>query len=67
MKILSAHVEENFINWDDDAEMMQALVLNYFNKPAQTNFNDILSKEKWDFAKEFTAIPFWTNQLIHLN
>ena len=46
-----SHVEENFINWDDDAEMMQALVLNYFNKPAQTNFNDILSKEKWDFAK----------------
>lgn len=46
-----SHVEEHFINWDDDAEMMQALVLNYFNKPAQQNFNDILSKEKWDFAK----------------
>jgi N utilization substance protein B len=46
-----SHVEENFINWDDDAEMMQALVLNHLNKPAQQNFNDILSKEKWDFAK----------------
>ena len=46
-----SHVEEHFINWDDDAEMMQALVLNYFNKPGQQNFNDILSKEKWDFAK----------------
>ncbi len=45
------HVEENFINWDDDAEMMQTLVLNYFNKPAQQSFSDILSKEKWDFAK----------------
>lgn len=46
-----SHVEENFINWDDDAEMMQALVLNYFNKPAQQKFDDILSKEKWEFAK----------------
>lgn len=46
-----SHVEELFINWDDDAEMMQALVMNYFNKPALQNFNDILSKEKWEFAK----------------
>jgi len=46
-----SHIEENFINWDDDAEMMQALVLNHFNKPAQQNFADILSKEKWEFAK----------------
>jgi N utilization substance protein B len=46
-----SHMEEHFINWDDDAEMMQALVLNYFNKPSQHNFSDILSKEKWDYAK----------------
>ena len=46
-----SHIEENFINWDDDAEMMQALVLNHFNKPATQNFTDILSKEKWEFAK----------------
>ncbi len=47
-----AHVEEHFINWDDDGEMMQTLVLNYFNKPGQATFYDILSKEKWDFAKK---------------
>jgi len=46
-----SHLEEHFINWDDDAEMMHALVLNYFNKPAQHNFSDILSKDKWEFAK----------------
>jgi N utilization substance protein B len=45
-----SHVEVHFINWDDDAEMMQSMVLSYLNKPVQ-NFNDILSKEKWDFAK----------------
>ncbi len=45
------HIEEKFINWDDDAEMMQTLVANYLNKPATQSFNDILSKEKWEFAK----------------
>jgi len=50
-----AHIEEHFINWDDDAEMMHTLVLNYLNKPAAQSFNDILSKEKWDFAKSLLA------------
>jgi len=45
------HVEEQFIHWDDDAEMMNQLVLNFFNKPANINFAEILSKEKWEFAK----------------
>jgi len=45
------HVEEHFINWDDDAEMMQALVVNYLGKPGVQSFHDILSKEKWDFAR----------------
>jgi N utilization substance protein B len=44
------HLEEHFINWDDDAEMMQSMVLNYLNKPVQ-DFSNILSKEKLDFAK----------------
>jgi transcription antitermination protein NusB len=47
-----SHVEEHFINWDDDAEMMQTLVLNYLNKPTPNSFYDILSKEKWEFAKK---------------
>ncbi|MDO9375202.1 MAG: transcription antitermination factor NusB [Bacteroidota bacterium] len=46
-----SHVEEHFINWDDDAEMMNILIQNFLQKPASTNFNEILSKEKWDFAK----------------
>lgn len=45
------HVEEHFIQWDDDAEMMNQLVLNFLNKPAQMNFTDILSKEKREFAQ----------------
>ncbi|MBK7433919.1 MAG: transcription antitermination factor NusB [Chitinophagaceae bacterium] len=45
------HVEEHFINWDDDAEMMNQLVLNFLGKPTGLYFTEILSKEKWDFAK----------------
>lgn len=50
-----AHIEELFINWDDDGEMMQTLVLNYLNRPGQQSFHDILSKEKWEFAKNLLA------------
>jgi N utilization substance protein B len=46
-----SHVEEHFINWDDDAEMMNILILNFLQKPASYNFNEFVSKEKWDFAK----------------
>lgn len=45
------HVEEQFINWDDDAEMMNQMVLNYLQKPAGFNLSEILSADKWDFAK----------------
>lgn len=45
------HVEEHFINWDDDAEMMQTLVPAYLNKPGEHSFSQFLSSEKWDFAK----------------
>ena len=46
-----SHVEEHFINWDDDAEMMNVLMLNFLQKPGGYNFNEFVSKEKWDFAK----------------
>lgn len=49
------HVEEHFINWDDDAEMMHTLVTTYLNKPAQYNFTEILSAEKWEFARTLLA------------
>ena len=45
------HVEENFIHWDDDAEMMNQLVLNFLQKPSHADFSEMLSKDKWEFAK----------------
>jgi N utilization substance protein B len=47
-----SHIEEHFINWDDDAELMQTLVLNYLNKMSDISFKEIVSTEKLDFAKD---------------
>jgi N utilization substance protein B len=45
-------VEEKFPNWDDDAEMAQSLLSALLSKPATFNFQETISEEKWDFAKE---------------
>lgn len=50
-ELFISHLEEKFMNWDDDAEMMNTLVLNYLGRP-NTSFNSILSDEKWKFAKD---------------
>ena len=44
------HLEEHFIHWDDDADMMVTLMNNFFVKPAAFDFGEMLTKEKWDFA-----------------
>jgi N utilization substance protein B len=46
------HMEENFIHWDDDADMMITLMDSFFQRPAAFKFDEMLTKEKWDFAKE---------------
>ncbi len=47
----TSYVEENFTNWDDDVEMLNVLMQNFLNKPSSWNFQELLSKEKWQFAK----------------
>ncbi len=46
------HIEELFINWDDDAEMMQLLVQNYLAKPNAYAHKEILAGEKKEFASD---------------
>lgn len=48
----TALIEEKFPNWDDDAEMAQTLVLSLIAKPSAFNFQETISSEKWDFAKD---------------
>jgi N utilization substance protein B len=45
-----AHLEEHFTQWDDDADMMVQLVMNYLAKPATCSFQDIISAEKRAFG-----------------
>ena len=47
-----SHIEENFTNWDDDAEMVILLLTNYLQKPGGYNFKEMISDEKWSFAKD---------------
>jgi len=50
-ELFESYMEEIFTNWDDDAEMMNKLMIAYLNKPQSFNFQEILSPEKWEFAK----------------
>ncbi|HNP24505.1 MAG TPA: transcription antitermination factor NusB [Panacibacter sp.] len=45
------HVEEHFVNWDDDAEMMDQLMMNYLNRPGSYDLQQMVGEEKWKFAK----------------
>jgi N utilization substance protein B len=46
-----SHLEDNFSNWDDDGEMVIQLLVNYLQKPGSYNFKEMISEEKWNFAK----------------
>ncbi|HZF66236.1 MAG TPA: transcription antitermination factor NusB [Chitinophagaceae bacterium] len=50
-ELFNAHFEENFINWDDDADMVLQLFKAYVQKPGSLNFNQIVAPDKWEFAK----------------
>ncbi len=47
-----SHIEELFTNWDDDCDMVNLLVVNYLQKPGSYNFQEMLSPEKWQYAKK---------------
>ena len=43
-------IEEKFIHWDDDAETMITLLSGFFQKPGTFDFDEMVGKEKMDFA-----------------
>ena len=45
------HIEELFTNWADDADMLNQLIQGFLSKPPAVDFQEMLSPEKWDFAK----------------
>jgi N utilization substance protein B len=46
-----SHIEENFMNWDDDADMVIQLLAGMLQKPASLNFKEVMTPDKWEFAK----------------
>ena len=46
-----SHVEDIFFNWDDDGEMIGQLMMDYMQKPGGTNFKQMLSPDKEEFAR----------------
>lgn len=46
------HLEETFIHWDDDAEMMELLVQNFLQKPGSFNLNEMMTADKRDYANK---------------
>lgn len=49
------HMEDTFIHWSDDAEMMSLLIANYMHKPHLFNFLQLISREKLEYARELLA------------
>ena len=50
-ELFLAHIEELFTNWDDDGEMIVQILMGYLSKPGSVHFQEIISKDKLEFAK----------------
>jgi N utilization substance protein B len=46
-----SHIEENFVNWNDDGDMVIPVLVGLLQKPGSVNFSSLLSPDKWEFAK----------------
>lgn len=48
--------ETGYTNWDDDADMLRMLLLQFIQKPASFSLDEMLNKEKRDFANQLLKI-----------
>lgn len=46
------YVEDMYNNWDDDADMLRLLLLQFLQKPGVFRLDEMIGKEKFQFAKE---------------
>ena len=56
--VFTSHLEELFNNWDDDCEMVTLLVSNFLSKPSASNLQEIISTDKWNFAKSLLITTY---------
>ncbi len=50
-EVFIAHLEEHFMNWDDDADMVVQLIDGLMQKPGVVNFKQVVGPDKLEFAK----------------
>ena len=50
-EVFISHLEENFINWDDDSDIVVQTVRNVLQKPGAASFGEIISPDKLQFAR----------------
>ncbi|MFL5809515.1 MAG: transcription antitermination factor NusB [Flavisolibacter sp.] len=50
-EVFISHIEEIFMNWDDDADMVLQVLRNVLQKPQSSDFKEVMSVDKWEFAK----------------
>lgn len=58
-------MEDTFIHWPDDREMMAILVNNYISKPATFDFNQLISREKEEYAVELLETVIGKDDICH--
>lgn len=59
-----SHLEENFTNWDDDAEMIILMMTNFLQKPSILNLQEMPDPEKKHFAKELLQTVIDKNDFV---
>jgi N utilization substance protein B len=47
---INEYIEEHFVQWDDDSEMIYQMILNYLSKPTAYDFQQIVGPEKTHYA-----------------
>ena len=55
-EVFISHVEEHFMNWDDDGEMVVQVLVGILQKPGGGDFREVISPDKWAFAKSLLNI-----------
>ena len=56
--VFTSHLEELFNNWDDDCEMIDQLINAFLSKPVGYNFQEVISPDKWSFAKNLLVSTY---------
>ena len=48
-------VEEHFVNWQDDADMLRQLMISFLSKPNSFDLRALMTEEKWKFANDLIS------------